>query len=162
MVPWRASMWFFFLYLKCIYMNCPTLSTLKNKKEPQCSSMEFSWVFFFFFNFCDLSLLSFFFLSVLHAMWDLSSWPGIEPRLPAVETQSHNHWTTREVPILDTEYGLITLKWLSKCYLGSTDSLIWSWEHESLASVFLSSEIQYILGEHHWLFFPFHKEKIFE
>ena len=102
------------------------------------------------------------FLASLRGMWDLSSWPGIEPRLPAVETQSHNHWTTREVPILDTEYGLITLKWLSKCYLGSTDSLIWSWEHESLASVFLSSEIQYILGEHHWLFFPFHKEKIFE
>ena len=42
-------------------MNCPTLSTLKNKKEPQCSSMEFSCFFcvcvcviylYFLFSFC--------------------------------------------------------------------------------------------------------------
>ena len=26
--------------------------------------------------------------------------PEIEPELPAVETQSLNHWTSREVPIL--------------------------------------------------------------
>ena len=27
-------------------------------------------------------------------------WPGIEPRPPALEAQSPNHWTTREVPHL--------------------------------------------------------------
>ena len=30
-------------------------------------------------------------------MWDLVPWPGIEPRPPALETQSLSHWTTREV-----------------------------------------------------------------
>ena len=29
----------------------------------------------------------------------LVPWPGIEPTLPAVEVQSLNHWTTRDVPI---------------------------------------------------------------
>ena len=27
-------------------------------------------------------------------------WPGIEPRPPAWETQSHSHWTTRKSPML--------------------------------------------------------------
>ena len=30
-------------------------------------------------------------------MWDLSSWPGIEPVPSVVEAQSLNYWTTREV-----------------------------------------------------------------
>ena len=29
--------------------------------------------------------------------WDLVPWPGIEPRPPALGTQSLGHWTTREV-----------------------------------------------------------------
>ena len=29
-------------------------------------------------------------------MWDLVSWPGIEPRCPALEAQSLSHWTTRK------------------------------------------------------------------
>ena len=40
----------------------------------------------------------FFFLAVQHGMWDLSSQPEMEPVLPAVEAQSLNHWTAREVP----------------------------------------------------------------
>jgi len=40
----------------------------------------------------------FFFLAVPHGMWDLSSQPEMEPVLPAVEAQSLNHWTAREVP----------------------------------------------------------------
>ena len=32
-------------------------------------------------------------------MWDLSSQPGTEPASPALEVQSPNHCTTREVPI---------------------------------------------------------------
>ena len=30
-------------------------------------------------------------------MWDLSSWPGIEPTPPTLEAQSLNQWTIREV-----------------------------------------------------------------
>ena len=30
--------------------------------------------------------------------WILVPWPGIEPVPPAVEAQSLNHWTTREIP----------------------------------------------------------------
>ena len=37
-------------------------------------------------------LTSFFFF------FPISSWPGIEPAPPAVETRSLNYWTTREVP----------------------------------------------------------------
>ena len=33
-------------------------------------------------------------------MGDLSAWTGIELRTPALEVQSLNHWTTREVPKL--------------------------------------------------------------
>ena len=32
------------------------------------------------------------------SMWDLVSWPGIEPRPPAWAAWSLNHWTSREVP----------------------------------------------------------------
>ena len=40
----------------------------------------------------------FFFLATPGGVWDLSSRPGIEPTLPAVEAWSLNHWTAREVP----------------------------------------------------------------
>ena len=29
-------------------------------------------------------------------VWDLASWPGIEPRSPALGARSLGHWTTRE------------------------------------------------------------------
>ena len=38
-------------------------------------------------------------------MWDLSSQSGIEPTPPALEAQSLNRWTAREVP-LDTCFKL--------------------------------------------------------
>ena len=45
-------------------------------------------------------------------MWDLSPRPGIEPTSPALEVQSLNHWTTREVPVflfyLHIMYYLLT------------------------------------------------------
>ena len=31
-------------------------------------------------------------------MWDLVPRPGIEPTPPALEVQSVNHWTSKEVP----------------------------------------------------------------
>ena len=39
-----------------------------------------------------------FFLAALYSMWSLVPLPGIKPISPAVEAQSLNHWTTREVP----------------------------------------------------------------
>ena len=35
--------------------------------------------------------------------------PGIEPLLPAVEAQSFNHWTAREVPIQQILYVTLTM-----------------------------------------------------
>ena len=34
------------------------------------------------------------------SMWDLVSWPGIEPGPPALGAQCLNHWASREVPRL--------------------------------------------------------------
>ena len=33
-----------------------------------------------------------------YGMWDLVSWPRMEPGPPALEAQTLSHWTTREVP----------------------------------------------------------------
>ena len=48
----------------------------------------------------EILSLFFFFLVVLHSMQDLSSLTKDETCAPAVETQSLNHGTAREVPIL--------------------------------------------------------------
>ena len=40
----------------------------------------------------------FFFFFWPGGMWDLSSPPVLKPPPPAVEAQSLNHWTAREVP----------------------------------------------------------------
>ena len=37
-------------------------------------------------------------------MWDLNPQPGIEPVPFALEAQSLNHWTAREVPIFSYFY----------------------------------------------------------
>ena len=39
-------------------------------------------------------------------MWNLVSWPGIEPRPPALGAWSLSHWTTREVPGCNAWYFL--------------------------------------------------------
>ena len=46
----------------------------------------------------DSSVFFFQSLAAPCGVWDLSSPPGIEPVLPAVEAWSPNHWTAREVP----------------------------------------------------------------
>ena len=52
-----------------------------------------------FLGLCSLSHFSFFFffLAMLHGMWDLSFRTRDGPLLPAVETQNLNHWLAREV-----------------------------------------------------------------
>ena len=52
----------------------------------------------------------FFFFAILQVMWDLIvPWPGIELLPPAVEAQSLNHWTAREVPRMGILTRLIHL-----------------------------------------------------
>ena len=52
--------------------------------------MEEIYIRFSFFFFCPHCV----------ACGILFPWPGMEPELPAVEAQSLNHYTTREVPTL--------------------------------------------------------------
>ena len=42
------------------------------------------------------------YLTTLHNMWDLIFQPGIETVHPKLEAQSLNHWTTTEIPVLDS------------------------------------------------------------
>ena len=59
------------------------------------SSYELNKVFFLNYVFIHLFIwLSWIFIS----MWDLVSWPGIEPGTPALGTQNLNLWTSREIP----------------------------------------------------------------
>ena len=43
-------------------------------------------------------LVFFFVFAMLCGMWDLSSRPSVELVPPAMDAQSLNHWTIREVP----------------------------------------------------------------
>ena len=55
-------------------------------------------VSFFFFNFKEVFLFLFIYLFGRAACGILVPQPGMEPSPPAVEEQSLNHWTAREVP----------------------------------------------------------------
>ena len=66
--------------------------------------MNFSFHVLYFKLFFSLALgpaaTSILLMATLHGMMrDLISQSGMEPMLPAVETQSPNHWTPREVPL---------------------------------------------------------------
>ena len=54
-------------------------------------------LFFFFWRKKKSIYLAALGLSCL--MWVLVPWPGIEPRVTAMEAWSLNHWTTREAPV---------------------------------------------------------------
>ena len=66
-------------------------------------SHEYSGLISYFFLSLSLSLfLKCIYLSALGLsclMWVLVPWPGIEPRVTALETWSLSHWTTREAPV---------------------------------------------------------------
>ena len=59
------------------------------------------WILFFFFFFLTFIWLHQVLVVALRifsgGMWDIVSWPGIEPRSPTLGAQSLNHWTTKEV-----------------------------------------------------------------
>ena len=44
------------------------------------------------------------FLTLPQGMWDHFPWPRIEPVPPAEEAQSLNHWTTKEVTMLNDHF----------------------------------------------------------
>ena len=63
--------------------------------------------FFFFDNILFFSVWQLWVFAVAYrifscSMWDLVSWPGIEPETPALGAQGLSHWTTREVPMLSS------------------------------------------------------------
>ena len=66
-------------------------------------------------EFPQLSLSKFIYLAMLGlscSMWDLVSWPGIEPRPPALGVWSLSCWTTREVPQFPLLTFLPYFSWL--------------------------------------------------
>ena len=83
------------------------------------SQTEFTAVFFFSYNkkymyiilaapkyyldYCPIVACGIFPCSIL----DPVSWPGIEPRPPALGVQSLSHWTTKDVPEFITFYNLV-------------------------------------------------------
>ena len=84
------------------------------------------------------------------SMWNLVSWPGIEPRPPALGVLSLSHWTTREVPPLQIEsihkvgfgfaafniYSLLTtfhLRFPARCVKATSASLLSPWPASFLA-----------------------------
>ena len=74
-------------------MAGPTVTVRDTSPSPQGTSgvsvhhlslTSLGCLFFFFFD-CSMT-------------YDILAQPGIEPKPPALETQSLNHWTTKEVP----------------------------------------------------------------
>ena len=79
-------------------------------------------------------------------MWDLVPWPGIEPRLPALEALSLNHWTTREVPSL--EFRVLLLLLLSRFSRVQLCATPYTAAHQAPPSLGFS-------GQEHWSGLPF-------
>ena len=98
-----------------IYCICHTLPALMAMTGPglavhclQWSEADDTNLFFFFKN---LKFLCFW--PHFTACGILVPWPEIEPIPPALEAQSLNHWTAREVPNLLSSLGLLEGVWLA-------------------------------------------------
>ena len=74
-----------------MYMSMPVSQFIPLSSLPLVSIRLFS------ISVILLGAPTFFFLPYHAACRIVVSWPEIEPALPAVEVQSLNHWTTREV-----------------------------------------------------------------
>ena len=68
---------------------------------------------------------------IFRGMWDLSPWPGIKPRPPALGAWGLSHWTTRDVP------SQCNTSWCLSC--GLVDSLS--------SPIFMPSSLCCTLGE---------------
>ena len=65
--------------------------------QTRCQEFQINFFFFKFIGLCQVFAVAcgiFFSCGI----WDLVSWPGIEPRPPALGAHSISHWITREVP----------------------------------------------------------------
>ena len=70
--------------------------------EPQTASSTSSDVSLLWFLDHPQYFLFCFFLPHLTVCDNLAPQPGIKPTPPALEAQSLNHWTTREVPVISS------------------------------------------------------------
>ena len=76
------------------YVTCDDAIILTSKGMCICRFFEFKISF---------NILSIYLAVIFHlhcGMWDLVSWPGIEPWPPILGAWHLHHWTTREVPYL--------------------------------------------------------------
>ena len=60
---------------------------------------QLSKLFYFPHIFIIYLFIVLIFLVMLHSMYNLVPWPGIEHETPVLTTQNPNLWTTREVPL---------------------------------------------------------------
>ena len=84
-----------------------------------CKSLANFWIGFFYFLIhlfiCLCWVLVVAMWTLNRVMKDLVPWPGIKPRPLALEAESLNHWTTREVPE-SWVAGVFYIFWISICY----------------------------------------------
>ena len=106
---------FLFLCFNLFYWSTVDLQCCGNFS---CTAKWFSYTYIYTFLFFKFL---FYFWSHCMAWGILVPRPGIEPMPPAVEVQSPNHWTAREVPMHSFSYSFplwfITGYWYSSlCY----------------------------------------------
>ena len=77
------------------------ITYLLPEPPPQMASSASSDVSLLLFL-CHPQLLIYFFWPHLIVCDNLAPQPGIKPTPPALEAQSLNHWTTREVPVISS------------------------------------------------------------
>ena len=89
--------------------------------------------------------------------WDLFPWPGIEPVPPTLGVQSLSHWTTREVPRMNTLiYYFITYSFMEPpwhlsshpCPHLTTHSFIHSCIHWCIIDWLIHSFITFVFIHH--------------
>ena len=90
--PISHCIWLFSL-LVIYFINALSQYLLWVNKSACCH-----WLISYPYDFIIVSNLFTFFFFDLEAFRILVLWPGIKPGPPAVEVQSFNHWTTKEVP----------------------------------------------------------------
>ena len=93
-------------------------------------------------------------LLVLHSMWDLVSWLGIEPSPPTLAVWSLNHWTMREVPkIMLQKTGInFWIHWLVNIY--DPQNHVTKNRHKllnTLASEYMKKWLVSLIKKYNWI-----------
>ena len=98
----RPFLWFQCSELYSEWLASPNTQFQQNRdtsSQQLANQIELTYWTVYYLNFL-FYFLNFFFWPCPTACGILLPWPGIEPTTPAVEAQSLNHWTAREVPKL--------------------------------------------------------------